>query len=92
MNISICKDTLRKICKRAGLKWKRIKKTLQKEKDEKAYQETVELLVKLLEKEKQGEINLFYFDESGFNLQPCVPYAWIEPKNTLKSQVLTVKT
>ena len=30
MNISICKDTLRRICKRAGLKWKRIKKTLHK--------------------------------------------------------------
>lgn len=76
MGISICKDTLRRICKRAGLKWKRIKKTLHKEKDAKAYQETVERIAKLLEKEKHGDINLFYFDESGFNLVPCVPYAW----------------
>ena len=25
------------------------------------------------------EIDLFYFDESGFTLDPCVPYAW-QPK------------
>ena len=47
MGVSICKDTLRRICKRAGLRWKRIKKRLHKEKDEKAYQETVELIIKL---------------------------------------------
>jgi hypothetical protein len=36
------------------------------------------MIAELLMKEKQGEIDLFYFDESGFNLQPCVPYAWQE--------------
>jgi len=46
MGVSICKDTLR-ICKRAGLRWKRISIRLHKEKDEKAYQETVELIIKL---------------------------------------------
>lgn len=28
------------------------------------------------EAERQGLINLFYFDESGFSQEPCVPYAW----------------
>ena len=30
----------------------------------------------LIEQSKQKEIDLFYFDESGFTLEPCVPYAW----------------
>lgn len=74
--ISICKDTLRRICKRAGFSLQRIKKTLHQEKDAKEYQESVNMIFKLLEEEKLGKINLFYFDESGFNLVPCVPYAW----------------
>jgi len=76
--ISICKETLRRICKRANLRWKRIKKTLKNKRDEASYQECVEMIAELLVKEKQGDIDLFYFDESGFNLQPCVPYAWQE--------------
>lgn len=31
--------------------------------------------------ETQGEIDLFYFDETGINLTPSIPYAWI-PKGT----------
>ena len=31
------------------------------------------------EAEDKGLINLFYFDESGFSQEPCVPYAW-QPK------------
>jgi transposase len=59
--ISIGKETLRRICKRAGLKWKRIKKTL---KNEKAYQEALDNFSELLKKEKQGKIEVFYFDET----------------------------
>lgn len=76
--ISICKETLKRICKKAGLRWKRIKKTLKNKRDDESYQECVEMIAELLIKEKQGDIDLFYFDESGFNLQPCVPYAWQE--------------
>lgn len=82
--ITIGKETLRRICKRAGLKWKRIKKTLKNEKDDKAYQDAVDNLSELLKKEKQGKIEVFYFDESGFNLQPCIPYAWQENKKYIK--------
>jgi len=42
------------------------------------------MIAKLLEKEKHGEIDVFYFDESGFNLQACVPYAWQEKKKYIK--------
>jgi transposase len=30
----------------------------------------------LLEQAGNGEIDFYYFDESGFSLEPCVPYAW----------------
>jgi len=30
----------------------------------------------LKEKESNGEINLAYFDESGFSLTPSVPHGW----------------
>lgn len=30
----------------------------------------------LKQQEDQGEIRLYYFDEAGWNLVPCVPYAW----------------
>ena len=76
--ISICFDPLRRICKKADLRWKRIKKILKNKRDEQAYQEGVEMIAELIIKEKQGEIDLYYFDEAGFNLQPCVPYAWQE--------------
>ena len=33
--------------------------------------------IEAFEKEKEkGEIDVVYFDGSGFNLTPCVPYAW----------------
>src|SRR5688572_23696356 len=37
----------------------------------------------LIEEDKQGIIDLRYFDESGFCLVPYVPYAWQESGETL---------
>jgi len=68
--------TLKRICKRAGFSWKRIRKTLSKNKNEADYQQSVEMIAQLIGREETGEIDLFYFDESSFNLQPSVPYAW----------------
>lgn len=74
--LTICKETLRRICKRAGLKWKRVRKSLKSKRDEKAYQEAFKQIVELLEKEKNGEVNVCFFDESGFDRKPCIPSAW----------------
>jgi len=68
--------TLKRICKRAGLKWKRIRRTLKQKKNEADYQKSIEMIAQLIGREEKGEIDLFYSDESGFNLQPSVPYAW----------------
>ena len=44
---------------------------------------------------RAGEINLFYFDEAGFSLTPCVPYAWQKQNEQIeipssRSQALNV--
>ncbi len=73
-NVSI--STIKRICKRAGLSWKRIRKSLKSKRNKDEYEKTVKMLEELIEKDLKDEIDLYYFDESGFNLEPCVPYAW----------------
>ena len=34
--------------------------------------------------EDQGKIDLYYFDEAGFALDPTIPYAWQEPKSVIE--------
>src|SRR6266702_969961 len=38
----------------------------------------------LQKQEDQGQIALYYFDESGFALDPTIPSAWQEPKNVIE--------
>jgi hypothetical protein len=37
----------------------------------------------LIEEDKQGIIDLRYYDESGFCLVPYIPYAWQEQGETI---------
>ena len=69
-------STLKRICKRAGLTWKRVRKSLRSKRDPDLFEQSRQQLVTLIEQSKKKEIDLFYFDESGFTLEPCVPYAW----------------
>lgn len=38
----------------------------------------------LQKQEDQGKIDLYYFDESGFTLDPYIPYAWQEPGTVIE--------
>ena len=69
-------STLKRICKRAKLTWKRVRKSLRSKRDPHLFEQSRQQLATLIEQSKQKEIDLFYFDESGFTLEPCVPYAW----------------
>ena len=69
-------STLKRVCKRAGLKWKRVRKSLRSKRDPDLFEQSRQQLAGLIEQSKKNEIDLFYFDESGFTLEPCVPYAW----------------
>jgi hypothetical protein len=42
------------------------------------------LQTKLLEAEENNEVQIYYFDASGFTTVPCVPYAWQKKSQTLE--------
>ena len=76
ITVSPSASTLKRICKRAKLNWKRVRKSLRSKRDPDLFEQSRQQLTTLIEQSKQKDIDLFYFDESGFTLEPCVPYAW----------------
>lgn len=72
----ISNSTIKRIFKAAGLCWKRIKKIV-KDKRNRLEFDTASLEIdELSTQHKNGEIELWFFDESGFSGQSSVPYAW----------------
>lgn len=68
--------TIGRILKKAGFVWKRMRKSCKPKRDEVLFRFFKAELRLLKQMEDQGEIDLFFFDEAGFSLQPVVPYAW----------------
>lgn len=83
-DINIDVATLKRLCRRAGLSWKRIRKSLKSKRDPEKYEQSKKQLEGLIQQSKDGLIDVFYFDESGFTLEPCVPYAWQEIGETIE--------
>ena len=83
-NIRLNKSTLKRLCKKANLSWKRVRKSLQSKRDDDEFSKAIEEIKILLEKADKGELNFYYFDESGFTLEPCVPYAWQKISEQIK--------
>lgn len=69
-------STLKSLAKTSGLTWKRIKKSLRSKRDDKEFEQAKQEIQVLREQQQSGEIDLYYFDQSGFSLEPTVPYAW----------------
>jgi transposase len=67
-------STLRRIAKKSKLCWKRARKSLKHNSEE--FEAAKKEIQKLKEQQQAGKIDLFYFDESGFTLDPIVPYAY----------------
>ena len=68
--------TYRRIIKKHGKSWKRQRKIPKGSPTEDEYERGVSDLAELKGLAKDGEIDLYYFDASGFSLQPYIPYAW----------------
>jgi len=81
--IEVSKQTIKRVLKSLKFSWRRIRKIVKGKPDPKIYQERKEALEDLIEEDKQGIIDLRYFDESGFCLVPYVPYAWQEDGETI---------
>jgi len=76
LKISISKSALKAACKRAKLRWKRVRKSLRGKRDEEKFIAAHKELKELIKLADDGDIDLVYFDEAGFTLEPCIPYAW----------------
>lgn len=68
--------TLKRVCNRAGLVWKRVRQSLNDKRDPQAFAASVERLAELMAREASGAIERYYFDESGVTLVPAMAYAW----------------
>src|SRR6059036_837410 len=77
-------STLKRLAKKARLRWKRVRKSLKSLRDPDAFAKAKRALEALQRQEDQGKIALYYYDESGFALDPTIPYAWQEPKSVIE--------
>ena len=72
--------TFKRALKRAGLVWKRMRKSLRNKRNQVAFEQAKQELAKLHALEDEGGLAVYYFDESGVCLTPTVPYGW-QPTN-----------
>ncbi len=77
-------SALKRLAKRARLRWKRVRKSLKSLRDPDAFAKGKRELAALQKQEDHGKIDLYYFDESGFALDPTIPYAWQESKSVIE--------
>jgi len=74
--VSVSCSPLKRLCKKARLCWKRVRKSLKAKRDPDLFAKSQQQLLALAKQAEQKQIDLYFFDESGFTLEPCVPYAW----------------
>ena len=73
---SISADTLRRLLKKGGKTWKRLRRSTRRKRDEAEFRAAQADLECYRAQAAAGEMDLYYFDGAGFTLDPCVPYAW----------------
>ena len=76
--INVSKETIKRIIKNFEMRWKRMKRGTSKDQAEWELEVKMPHLKELKERDKKGEIDLRYLDETGFSLVPNIPYAWQE--------------
>src|SRR5262252_2889775 len=71
-------SSLKRLAKRARLRWKRVRKSLKSLRDPEAFERCKRALEALQTQEAHGKLDLYYCDEAGFALDPPISYAWQE--------------
>lgn len=69
-------DTIRRWAKRLGLTWKRARKSLKSKRCDDEFERAQEDIKAFTELEEACKLAIYYFDATGFNLTPNIPYAW----------------
>jgi len=77
-------SALKRLAKRARLRWKRVRKSLKSLREPAAFAKCQRELAALQQQEDKDKIDLYYFDEAGFALDPSIPYAWQEPDSVIE--------
>lgn len=79
-------STLKRLAKRFGFIWKRVRKSLKSKRNQAQFEAAQKEIKELKKHAEEGLIELFYFDETGFDLVPSIPYAWqpIGKENTIE--------
>jgi transposase len=72
----ISSATLRRLFKRHGKVWKRVRASLAGKRNEAEFRQCEQELIEHMEAAVAGEIDLLYLDQSGFGRSPYIPYAW----------------
>ncbi len=100
LGLNISCEMLRRFLKKLGYTWKRFRKSLKKKQDSLDYQEKLAELKQLIQLYNRGFIDLFFSDESGFNMEAYIPYGWqpkckyieITPSKTKGTQIFGLMT
>jgi transposase len=82
--LSVSKRTIKRILLSLKMSWRRIRKKPKGVPDPVEYSKKKAELEELEIQAEQGIIDLYHFDESGFCLEPYVPYAWQEQGETIE--------
>jgi len=76
-HFSVSLETIKRLLKRQGYKWRRVRGSLKSKPDEAAFRKAQAELDILKARQDRGEMELYYVD--AFSLTPVVPYAWQAP-------------
>lgn len=91
----VSKWTLINILKAKGFSWRRVRKSLKSQRDQVMLDFFKQEIKHLRQAQLQGSIQLWFYDESGFSLNPTGVYAWLPKENAYelpaqRGNVLTV--
>lgn len=75
-DIEVSVDTLKRVLKASGLRWRRLRRLPGKRPAPAEYRQKRYALELLKALDTKGQIDLYYMDETGFTLVPPIPYAW----------------
>ena len=72
----VTRDILRRLAKKLGYVWKRMRGSTRDRRNEQAFHAAKEDIIAFSHLAREPEINVWFFDEAAFSLTPSVPYAW----------------
>lgn len=75
-DITVSTKTIKRVLKALRMSWHRYRRVVGGQPDHHEYAHKCAQLEALKQLEARGEIDLYYLDEAGFCLIPCIPYGW----------------